>query len=154
MLPFWQTYRSQLDIHLLCNWRGKNKTIIIFLYLTKKETWQFLFFCHFFGFEISNIWINIYCFCICASNTWTFKILYMLQKHVFACFACVQSCIGSFACKLIFRHSTLIAEVNSSICFNFCITITMLYLNTIRGILTLWFFAPMLASTNALDVRS
>ena len=41
----------------------------------------------------------------------------MLQKHVFAFFARVQLCISSFACKLLCRHSSLIAEVNS--CINF-----------------------------------
>ena len=53
----------------------------------------------------------------------------MLQKHVFAFSARAQLHIGSFAC----RHSTLIAEVNSCINFNFYITIIMVYLSKIRG---------------------
>ena len=36
-------------------------------------------------------------------GSWT-KILYMLQKHVFACFACAQLYISSFACKSEFLH--------------------------------------------------
>ena len=65
------------------------------------------------------------------STRLTFQNLYMLPNV----FACAQLCISSFACKLLCRHSTLIAEVNSCINFIFCITITLLYLNKFRGIL-------------------
>ena len=58
-----------------------------------------------------------------------FKLLYMLKKHVFAFFARSHLCVSSFARKLLCRHSTSIAEVNSCINFNFCITIIMLYLS-------------------------
>ena len=47
----------------------------------------------------------------------------MLQKHVFAQFARAQLCISSFAWKPLCRISTLLAEVNSCINFNFCSTI-------------------------------
>ena len=63
------------------------------------------------------------------------------------------TCISSFACKLLCRHSALIAKENYCINFNFCITIIMLYLSKIRGILKMWFFVPTLTSTNTLDVR-
>ena len=89
----------------------------------------------------------------CFPLDWAFKILFMLQKHVLACFAREQLCISSFASKLLCRHTTLIAKVNSCINFNFCILIIMLYLSKIRGILKLWFFVPTLTSTNTLDVR-
>ena len=47
--------------------------------------------------------------------TLRFKLRYMLQKHGFAFFAHPQLCFSSFACKLLCRQSTLIAELNSCI---------------------------------------
>ena len=63
--------------------------------------------------------------------------LHAKKARFFAFFARAQLCISSFACKLLYRHSTLIAEVNSCINFIFCITIIMLYLSKIRGNLKL-----------------
>ena len=45
----------------------------------------------------------------------------MLQKHVFAFFACAQLCISNFAGKLLCSDSTLIAEVNFA-CAQLCIS--------------------------------
>ena len=59
------------------------------------------------------------------------------------CFARAQLCGGSFACKLLCIHSTLITKVNSCINLNYCITTIMFYLSKIRGILTLIFFVPV-----------
>ena len=42
-------------------------------YLTKQETWRFLFFCHFVGFEKPDIlYIDITCSYICAPYTLSF----------------------------------------------------------------------------------
>ena len=56
----------------------------------------------------------------------------MRQKHVFACFTRAQLCISSFACKLLCRHSTVIAKVNSSINFDFGSSIITLYFSKIK----------------------
>ena len=116
------------------------------IYLTKKETWRFLFLRHFLVFEksdishISFIIIILLLLYMCIIRT-CFPLdrafLSMQQKHVFACFALSQLCISSFACKLLCRQSTLIAKVNSCINCNFCITIIMLHLSKIRGIFKL-----------------
>ena len=74
-------------------------------------------------------------------------------KICFCIFACAQLHISSFACKLLSRHSTLIAKVHSCILFHFCIIIIMLYLSKIRGILKLLFFALTFTSTHTLGVR-
>ena len=52
-------------------------------------------------------------------------------KTCFCIFARVNLRISSFAYKLLCRHFTLIAEVNSCINFIFCITIIMLYCSKI-----------------------
>ena len=113
------------------------------IYFQKKKKLCFFFiFLSFLGFSaIQNI-IDLYLLLLYMwiirtyfPLDWVFKIIYILKKHVYAYFAHVQLCISSFACKLICRHSTLIAKVNSCINFNFCITIIMLYLSKIRGIL-------------------
>lgn len=68
----------------------------------------------------------------------------------FPCFARAQLRIIKFASKVLCRHTTLIAMVNSYITFNFCITIIMLF--SIRGEMKLRFCA--LADVNlAKDVR-
>ena len=109
--------------------------------LNKKETYRFFFFRHFLVFEKSHILlIDIYCYCIYASYALFFHstelsnyVICNLKKNKKTCliafFARVQLCISSFACKLLCRLFTLIAEVNSCINFIFCITIIMLYLS-------------------------
>ena len=79
----------------------------------------------------------LYCIIVCIIRTYfplggAFKLLYMLQNHVIEFIACAQLCISSFT-----RHSTLIAEVNSCINFNFCKYYHKVILSKIRGILKL-----------------
>ena len=141
------------------NSRGKRaisvRAIEVLLYLTRKETDGF-YFLSFLGFwetrHIINRCLLLLYMCIIHIYfpfDWAFKILYMIQKHVFAR---AKLCISSFACKLLCRHFTLIAKMNSCTNFNVRSSIIMIYSSKIRGILQLWFFAPMLTSTNTLDV--
>ena len=66
-----------------------------------------------------------------------FQITLYATETCFCIFARAQLRISSFASKLLCRHSILIAEVNSCINFNFCITIIIDYLSKIRGYLKL-----------------
>ena len=59
-------------------------------------------------------------------------ILYAIKTCFLAFFARAQLCISSFACKLLYMHSTLKAKVNSCLHFIFCITTIMLNLSEIR----------------------
>ena len=99
------------------------------LYLTKNETWQFLFFLPFLG--IWEVWhiidsylLLLYMCIICTyfHSTELSNPLYV-TKTDFACFARAQLYISAFACKVLCWHSTLISKINSCINFNFCITI-------------------------------
>ena len=177
LFTFWSSYphNIQTNKHMRLKYLTKEK---------KKRSLTVLFFCILrIPTYYRSIFIALY-MCILWTYFplgWAFKLLYMLQKHVFAWFARAQLCINSFACKLLCRHSTLIAKVNSCINFNFCIATKMLFLYKIIGILKLLshlchayicsyvgrkfvikilvfcillFFAPTLASTYTLDVRS
>ena len=139
---------SNINWKVTINILNKKRNLTDFIFLSFLGIWQVRHIIHRYLLLLYMCIIRTY-----FPLDWAFKILYMLQKHVFACFARAQLCISSFACKLLCRHSTLIVKVNSCINFNFCITIIMLHLSKIRGLLKLWFFMPTLTSTNTLDVR-
>ena len=113
----------------------------VVIYLTKKRNFILLSFLGIWELRhIIDSYLLLLYMCIIRNYfplDWTLRILDMLQKHVFACFARAQLCISSFACKPLCRRSTLIAKGNSCINFKFCITIIMLYLSEIRGIFKL-----------------
>ena len=142
----WSIYGQQ-QMCLTCNILNKKRNLTVFIFLSFLGVWETR--------HIIDRYLLLLYMCAIRTNfslDWAFKLLYMLQKHVFAFFERAQLCISSSACKLLCRHSTLTAEVNSCINFNFCMTIIMLYLSKIRGNLKLWFFAPTLTSTNTLGV--
>lgn len=84
---------------------------------------RFLFFCHFLGLKKSNKRYMISSSCALIFHTTPMNATVTL--HVYLCFAHPQLCIGNFVSRLLRRHPSLIAKVNSCISYRFCIT-TML----------------------------